>query len=166
MGEAAQAGGKGPQIDYQGVSYELSPWDVDMAEMLELWLEERAWQSVERHRHRITPEEYERRLGIVAKQIAAGDYSYLSPAFARASSSLPGQRYISFLMLMRKNRGMTVELAAEICDANLALVKAKMESMEALDPNSGSPAPEAPAAGEEASARSPGETPTPATATP
>lgn len=167
MGEAASAGGRGPTITHNGVSLELAPWDVDMIQQLELWLENKAWDGVERQRHRCSEAEYERRLGIVSRDVAARKYAYLSKAYVEATQSLDGQKYITFLMLCPKNpnKGVTPELAAEICEQNLALLRAKMDSMDA-DPNSQSPAPGA-AAGETATApQDPPAQESPATATP
>lgn len=139
MGEAAQAGGKGPSLEHQGKQYAIAPFDLDMIQMFELWLEERAWAAVERLKHRITEGQYEKRLAVVARQIASLEYSYGSEAYASASQSVEGQKFITFLMLSKLNRGMTQSLAGEIWQQHFLMLQAKMKAMNS-DPNTESPA--------------------------
>ena len=51
-------------IPYNGKTYYLAPFTEDMIFMFQHWLEARAWDSVERHRHGTDAETYERRLEV------------------------------------------------------------------------------------------------------
>ena len=140
MAEAAKALGKAGSFVFQGKTYRLSPFNYDMVAMFELWLEQRAWDSVERTRHLTSEEVYERRLEAMAKLIASGHFAFGGQAAAEAAKSLPGQKRILFLMLTAcpDNEDVTEELVDRILQANMANVMSLVNEANA-DPNGACP---------------------------
>ena len=99
MAEAAHALGIGPEIEFRGRKYRLTPWTLEMTALFETWLEARAFDAVERTRGTVPEDTYQRRLDSVNRLIAAGEFAMGSVAAANAAASLHGLKYSTYLML-------------------------------------------------------------------
>ena len=73
MSEAAHALGIGPEVEFRGMQYRLTPWTLEMTALFETWLEGRAFDAVERTRGAVPDDVYVRRLDSVNRLIAAGE---------------------------------------------------------------------------------------------
>jgi|ERR1700721_2032637 len=140
MAEAAKALGMGGSITYKDKKYLLAPFNVDMIGMFEVWLEEQAWEKVERTKGRCSPDIYQDRMDSVTKQVTGQQFSYGSPIAAAAAMSIPGQKYILFLMMKfcPENEGVTEKLAHDIFEEKKTEALARMQSA-SFDPNSEAP---------------------------
>ncbi len=129
MAEAAKALGTPQSFAFRGKTYRLAPFTFDRAAEFELWLEGRAWDSVERVRHLCTEEEYQRRLDAVARLVATGHFAFGSSAASEAARTLPGMKQCLLLQLRAcaENGPVTERLVedvfAEMRDRVLALLK-------------------------------------------
>jgi len=103
MGETARALGRGPELEFEGRTYEVSPLTFELQARFETWMERRAYESVRRHRAGVPDEEYYRLLAAVARDSAAGEYSFGSKASVKAGASLPGIRQLLYLGLSKRH---------------------------------------------------------------
>lgn len=99
MADAAKALGIGPEIEFRGKKYRLTPWTLEMSCLFEDWLEQSAWDAVQRCRGRVADEVYHERLDRVATLIAAKAFAIGGEAAAIAARSTPGQKYSFYLQL-------------------------------------------------------------------
>src|SRR5262245_32730469 len=127
MGEAARVFGKGGSVHFEGRDYTIAPYDLDMIAMTECWLEDRAWERVQRLRGKLDEEDYRERLRITAELVGSDTFSHSGPAFGRAVRSIKAQKFIWFLMLSR-NPGMSESLAYRIFDAEAEMVIARKKT--------------------------------------
>lgn len=139
MAEAAKALATGQIIEFGGLIYRLKPFDLDMASMFEVWLENEAWKAVERHRGRIPDEVYQGRLDAVSRLVAAQAFAYGGELAARSALTMKGQSYVLFLMLLGGgNEDVSERLAHDMMQQAYAEIQARMREAN-YDPNSPSP---------------------------
>lgn len=129
MGEAGKALGKGTSIRIEGKSFELAPMTLDMVAQFEAWLEDRAWQRVERQRGQCADAIYQERLRATAELIAAGALGFGSEAYARALDSLAGQKQLLFLMLSARQRDVDASIVERIFAEQFEETLAKMAAL-------------------------------------
>ena len=143
MGETARALGHGSTLNFKGQAYTVAPLDFDALAYFERWLEDRAWDAAERRCRKATEAEARDIRQGVSESIAAGAFSQGSPAFVRASQSLPGQKRLLLLMLQKgrgqNGRDVSEELVEEIFADALEQAIAAMNRAEGTDPNSKNP---------------------------
>lgn len=139
MGEAARVFGKGSSFEWRGQRYTLAPLDLDMLAAFEAWLEDNAFQRVERMRHRVTADVYARRLEEVTKLVASGAFRYNGPLADEASASPEGQKYLLLLRLARHHAEITADTVEQMWQEHYQAILARIEAME-RDPNSPAPA--------------------------
>jgi hypothetical protein len=114
MSEAAKSIGIGPSITFKGKSYSLKPWTLEMTCLFESFLEQRAWDAVERQRGTCTETQFQERLNSVPAMIASGKFSEGSQAYADAAVSLPGMKFGVFLQLKAENPEVSEKLVQEM----------------------------------------------------
>jgi len=143
MSEAAHALGIGPDIEFRGHKYRLTPWTLEMTALFETWLEARAFDAVERTFGTVPEDVYRRRLDSVNRLIAAGELQMGSESSVKMAASLAGLKYSTYLMLKAANPDVTERLVEDMFTEVQAQVLAKLEAAKApADP----PAPPIPAA--------------------
>src|SRR4051794_18659652 len=80
-------------------AYKLAPVDlVEVAGAWETWLEDQAWEALERSAKRWTPAEYERRKDALVEKIAAGDFGVYSEASISAQKNPWREGYRKMLL--------------------------------------------------------------------
>jgi hypothetical protein len=131
MAEAAHALGIGPEIEFRGRKYRLTPWTLEMTALFETWLEGRAFDAVERTRGTVAEDAYRRRLDSVNRLIAAGEFQMGSECAAKAAQSLAGLKYSTHLMLKADNPDVTERLVEDLFADAQAQVLAKLEAAKA-----------------------------------
>jgi hypothetical protein len=128
MGEAAKALGKAATIVIDGQTLELTPFNLDMIAMFEVWLEDQAYARVERARGQVHDDEYQRRLRTVTELIGAMAFSFGGEAFSKALDSLPGKKQMLWLMLTAKNPQVTRAQVERLFADNLELALSKLRA--------------------------------------
>lgn len=131
MSDAAAALAAPISIKHKGKEYPLSPLSLDMIAMFERWLENRAFETIELRKGGVSEDDYERLLGSWVEQCASGRYRWAGKAAQRAARTKEGMSFLLFVQLAEKNPQMTQRLAAEILEAGLSEVRAKMEVVDA-----------------------------------
>lgn len=131
MAEAAKALGIGPEIEFRGRKYRLTPWTLAMTATFEAWLEQRAFDAVERTRGTVSEDVYLRRLDSVMRLVASGHFAFGGQAAADAARSLPGLKYSTFLQLQPANHDITEQIVHEMFEEIQAQVVTKMEAANA-----------------------------------
>jgi hypothetical protein len=143
MSDAAHALGIGPEVDFRGRKYRLTPWTLEMTALFETWLEARAFDAVEKTFGTVPEDVYRRRLDSVNRLIAAGEFQMGSESTVKMAASLPGLKYSTYLMLKAANPDVTERLVEDMFTEVQAQVFAKLEAAKApADP----PTPPTPAA--------------------
>jgi hypothetical protein len=143
MSEAAHALGIGPEIEFRGRKYRLTPWTLEMTALFETWLEARAFDAVERTYGTVPEDVYRRRLDSVNRLIAAGEFQMGSESTVKMAGSLSGLKYSTYLMLKAANPEVTERLVEDMFAEVQGQVLAKLEAAKApADP----PMPPTPAA--------------------
>jgi hypothetical protein len=142
MAEAARALGIGPEVEFRGRKYRLTPWTLEMTALFEAWLEQRAWDAVERAKGAVPEDVYQRRLDTVTRLIAAGHFAFGSAAAAEAGRSLPGMKYSTYLQLKAAGGDVTERLVEDLFAEKQAESLAKLGAANApADPPTPAPPP-------------------------
>jgi hypothetical protein len=131
MAEAAHALGIGPEIDFRGRKYRLTPWTLEMTALFETWLEGRAFDAVERTYGTVPEDVYRRRLDSVNRLIAAGEFQMGSDAASKMAASLAGLKFSTYLMLKSGNPDVTERLVEDLFAEAQDQVLAKLEAAKA-----------------------------------
>jgi hypothetical protein len=155
MGETAKALGQGRTFTYKNRSLEVTPRNLAMIGLFEVWLEGRARDKIIAHSAKGTPQEYAEALSRWEDKCATGHYSWSGPVCWEARFHTPGLKYMAYLQLAFKNPEIDESFIDEIAtDAtkigpepqkgNLDKRQTKWEELLAfvvgpLDPNQGSP---------------------------
>jgi hypothetical protein len=129
MGEAAQALGVGHSIVFEGKTYTISPFNMDMAAMFEVWLEDEAYRKVEIRKPFLAPDEYERRHKQVGELVASMAFSFGSEGFQKAMESLPGKKQMFLYMLMPNHPDISKEFVDRMFNQNLNEIIARLMAM-------------------------------------
>jgi hypothetical protein len=131
VAEAAHALGIGPEIEFRGRKYRLTPWTLEMTALFETWLEARAFDAVERTRGTVPEEVYLRRLDSVNRLIVGGEFAMGSNAASVAAGSLAGLKYSTYLMLRACSPDVTERLVEDMFTEAQGQVLAKLEAAKA-----------------------------------
>lgn len=131
MSDAASAVAAPIILKHKGKDYELAPLSIDGIAMFERWLENRAFEAIEVRKGTIAEDDYERLLGAWVEQCASGRYRWASKVAQRAARTKDGLAFLLFVQLAEKNPTMSQRLAAEILEASMAEVLAKVEVVNA-----------------------------------
>lgn len=140
MGQAARVLGKPFTLRHRGQEYPVAPLDTDMLAMFECWLEDKAYQRVERHRGRCPDHLYRERLAEVTKLVTSGAFDYNGPLAVAASETEEGQTFLLWLRLSKNLPDATLGLAAEVLADQRDEYLAKVAAEEAAGPNHQTPA--------------------------
>jgi hypothetical protein len=142
MSEAAKAAGIGPDIEFRGKRYRLKEKTPEMVGLLEVWLQGRAWDALERNRGVWPQNVFDERQDRLMAAIAAGAYSWGSRAMATALSHPEGIKESMYLAMLAEDRSITRELVEEIFAEEEAKALSALERVNAPDPTTGrEPAP-------------------------
>jgi hypothetical protein len=128
MADTMPAAGVGPSIKFRGKTYTLHPWTPELTALFEVWLQEQAWDAVERFKPGLSEEAYQRRLDTVAKLIGSRQFAFGSEACRLASTSLPGQKYSIYLQLRACDPEVTERLVEDIWAEKQQEIIAKLEA--------------------------------------
>jgi hypothetical protein len=126
MGEMAKALAASSEIEWpagSGQKYQLAAIDNDDIAYLEVWLEERAWASVERASRHMSGERLDRLFAQVSRDVASGVYTHGQPEYVKAVNSKAGQERILWTMFRKGNPDLDPDdaerIAAEIVRAGI-----------------------------------------------
>ena len=117
MGDVARALAVGPDIDFEGRTYTLSPLTYELQAKFEVWLERRAVQAVERQKPYLADDDFRERSARVFVDIAAGVYSFGSPASVQAAGTLPGLKELMRLSLSKKHPDVDAAFVDRLVEA-------------------------------------------------
>jgi hypothetical protein len=132
LSEFAEALGLPEVIRHKGKDYQLAPADrLEVAGEWENYLEDCAWQALERRRPKLGPAEYREEKQDLLAEIAGGTYSLYEKVSWNAMRTpfKPGFRKMIFFRLKSCDPDMTEALAAEIADEQAAQLLAKIERL-------------------------------------
>jgi len=105
MSEASKAVAAPGELTFHGKKYKLAPMTIEMIGMFDAWIEQRAYEAVERGRSLIPDDVYRDRLDSVTRLISSGRLGYGSVACLEAAKSLPGLKYCMLMQLQAGNPG-------------------------------------------------------------
>jgi hypothetical protein len=128
VAEATHALGVGPHVEFNGRKYPISPWTIEMTCQFEGWLEQQAFDAVERTRGFVSEDVYQRRLDTVTRLIASKQFASGSQAAADAAKTPAGMKFSTYLQLRPASPNITEKLVHEIWEAKQAEVLAKVEA--------------------------------------
>jgi hypothetical protein len=135
MGELLRALGTGADFTYKDVTYKLPPQTPAMVAAFEAWLEERAFDALNRRRGRMSEDDFQAAQGALLASIASGVYNFGSTAARYAlEKTKDGERYWLWLRL-KGNAGMTRAIVDAMCDDELEEMRLKQAAARAdVDP--------------------------------
>lgn len=116
MSQTAALLGLAVPFEYDGVTYQVAPFDFEAEGLVGLELEGRALAVIDRHAKRLGPAA----AGLYAEwrdACAAGRYDYPQPAALEFLWTREGRQLRAYLQLVRLNPRVTRELVAAIWDA-------------------------------------------------
>lgn len=119
MGKVSTALGLGTSLEYDGQTYNISPWTYRIQGEFEKYMERKAVETFKLLSECMTPEERAVELAALRREIVSGEYSFGSDTIARALNSVGHLTYLFYLMLKPNHPEMTVDKAGEIVSSNL-----------------------------------------------
>jgi hypothetical protein len=140
MGMVSKVLGLGAELEFEGKKYVLAPWSYKIQGQFERYLEDEAYQVVLRLCRHLSPEEKKEQLAILARDIAAGTYSFGSEAVSKAMYSLKHFGKLLLLCLKPNHPEADEELVHKILQDGLETVMAKMAEAN-VDPSTAAGAP-------------------------
>ncbi len=114
MGQVSSALGLGSQIDYQGQTYNLSPWTYEIQGQFELYLQEHAMKSAKQLGKYLDPVEAKNLILETKRDIDVGEYSFGGTLLARAVSSVQHLPYLTWLMIRKNHKEVKLELVKQM----------------------------------------------------
>jgi hypothetical protein len=132
--EAAKAAGIGPDIEHKGRRYRLKDRTPEFIGLMEVWLQGRAWDALERMRGVWPPHIFAERSDRLLAQIAAGVYSWGSMAMADALRLRDGLKETLYLAMVAEDRNVTRELVEEIVNDREEKALEAMRKLNEPDP--------------------------------
>ena len=141
MGMLSQLVGTEATVEHKGTTYKLSPCKIEIQAQYEQWLEDRAWDALERRKPRMTTAAYQEAVSQLEQDIATDKYGWFSQACVDSQTAGPlskGFRHLLYLRLKDANPDITPALVLEILGAAWEELAAKARRMD-HDPNSPSP---------------------------
>lgn len=130
------ATGVGPNIEFKGVRYSLSPMTAEMLGEINEFSADYAWRSAARTKRFCTQEEYAERLDATTRLINSGAYAWHTPRGQEVMQTLEGRAFELFLKLKVKHPEVTLDFARRILDEQVEEALAKMAQAD-FDPNPG-----------------------------
>ncbi len=114
MSEMAACLGVPPLFAFEGREYKVAARDFEIEASVELLLEGRALEKVQRHREKFSPQEYQLQLDGWRRDCTVGTYSWGSPECVRWWASQKGMQEFAVLVLKRLNREVDAEVGERI----------------------------------------------------
>lgn len=152
MSEFARALGTEEEITFEGKTYKKSAMTLDVIADFEVFLENRAFEALERRRLHVPPQEYDKRYAALLRDVAAGSYGFLSETgqqvYTNSLTDPSNQAGIEllYLRLMYGNPGdasVTRDLAKRYIESNFEKMLESLMRENIEDPNSQGPSPTA-----------------------
>ena len=140
MGELSKLLEQEETITHNGVTYKLSPLTLERQAEFEQWLENRAWESLERRRIRMPQHAFDAEAGRIFRDVAADMYGFFSDC-ARNAMAEPlgkGNRQLIYLRIKANHPDVTEGLVFEIVEKQGEELLRKIRTMD-HDPNSQAP---------------------------
>jgi hypothetical protein len=144
VSEFARALGAEEEIQHRDKTWKKSAMTMEVIAEFETFLENQAFDVLERQRRRLPEAEYEKRWSALARDVAAGSYGFLSVTgmqvyenAMRDPANKPGIELL-YLRLKYGNPGcpeITREFAKEYIEANFEKVLRSLAKEMAPDPN-------------------------------
>lgn len=114
MGQIANAIGEGADFTFKERSYKVSPCTYEVQGHFERYLESYAIDTYYKLARRLSPEEQDKALAQLHRDITSGRYSFGGQAVREALDSALHLQYMIFLMLKKQNPEVTPELVREM----------------------------------------------------
>lgn len=140
MGQISQLLEVEETVAHKGQTFRLAPLTLEIQAQFEQWLENRAWEALERQKARLPAQEYEQRAGKLQRDIAADMYGFFSECSHNAMSNPfgKGNRQLMYLRLKANHPDADAALVWDIVETNAVDLITKMQKMD-HDPNSQAP---------------------------
>ncbi len=119
MGQISQSLGVGPEFEYDGKTYRLSPWTYRIQGEFERYLEDFAMRTVRRMKPYTTDPEYRELLASVHRDVASGFYNFGGKAASEAMGTLSHLQYLVLLCLKPGYPEVTPELVQKMFETKL-----------------------------------------------
>lgn len=123
MSILSDALGLGPEFTFEDKVYRLKPLTPVHLAMFSAWLERQAYESVERNRGVLSADGYKVALGSVAERAATQEFAFGSEAYAKASASLEGMKYMILLSLKDNHPEADEQFVDRLFAEKLELIK-------------------------------------------
>jgi hypothetical protein len=128
--------GSGTEFEFEGRKYILSPWTFAIMAAFERHLEDEAFQAIHRLSKYLTPAEKAEQLATLARDVAAGKYTFGSPLVAEALEAKKHFSYLVYLMLRPNHPDISEEAAYRMVNGDPEQLYAKAAEANA-DPSPG-----------------------------
>lgn len=125
--------------EFEGVSYKVSPWTVEVIAAFERYVEKRAHDAFDRISGRLPAAAAERALSALMQDITAGVYTFGTPFMGKALQAPEHVGHMWFLCLNKMNGSVDKQLAKRMVEADYDGVIAAMNEAN-QDPNLRAPA--------------------------
>jgi hypothetical protein len=138
MAEISKALGLGSSFDFNGKTYNCSPWTYKIQGEFERYLEDHAMRTARKMRQYLTDQEYTDLIARTHKDIAEGYYAFGSEPCMRAMQTLTHFKKILQLCLQPKHPDIEMNTIEELVQNRLEEMMSKVGEANA-DPNPNGP---------------------------
>lgn len=138
--DVSSALGVGPQFEYKGKIYRLSPWKYRLQADFESYMKDQAYQAVRAMKPYTTDPEYRELQLAVTRDVASGYYAWGGEAIQMALNALPHAQQLFWSCLKENHPDATIELVQGMFQEKMEEMMRKMSEANA-DPNLSSQAP-------------------------
>lgn len=126
--------GGGTTLRHNGKTYTISPLTFELQGEFSDFLEQRAWETLERQKPRLSDEEYYKRWDRLDEKITAGVYAFGGPVCQDAVRTLVGAKELLRLSLKVKHPEVDHEFVDNIFEekareANAAIARANPDPL-------------------------------------
>lgn len=132
MGQLADMLGLGTEFDYNGKRYTIGQLQIKHRGMFEIRLEKEGWDAIERSRPYSTAGQMRERIALFTRDIASYQLSYGSEAYRKASASMQGVQYLTFLALRENHPEIDEGFVADLIEEKIELFKRLADSSGAI----------------------------------
>lgn len=110
MGAVAQALAQPVPFEFEGKSYQVSPWTFEIQGLFERYLEREAIAACDRNARYLSPEMHQRVLQGVLQDIGSQQYTWGTERVGKALDSAKNVKYIFWLCLKKFDQSVTQDL--------------------------------------------------------
>lgn len=152
MGVTADMLGEPALFEHEGQTYKVSPWNFDVQAAFERYLEKCAYDAYEKSKKFLSPEESDKTLQGVIRDVTLGKYTFGTEEISQALKVPKHVEYLFFLCLKQHHREVNLDFVKKLSRSRYYEMIAVM-NLANSDPNLRKPAEEGQAPPAEAAAQ-------------